>query len=162
MKEKHITALLDNGSWTALTEAELTAIREHAKECVTCDDALIAARVCGLLLKERAIEVIEPSPFFQTRVMAAWREQQLAESFPVLRRLWQSAGALVSSMAVTTAALAVFAFWSPGAAVVASDTVVASNPYSAEAVLLDQNSNENPITYEQVLNAIYAEEDEAK
>jgi TctA family transporter len=54
------------------------------------------------MIKERAQAAIEPSPFFQTRVMAAWREQQAVESVPAIMRLWRSSRALVSSMALAT------------------------------------------------------------
>jgi hypothetical protein len=36
------------------------------------------------------------------------------------------------------------------------------SPYSAEAVVLDQNQSEDQITYEQVLSTIYADENEAR
>ena len=90
--------------------------------------------------------------------MAALREQQAVESVPAMLRLWKSARALVSSMAVTTAALAVLSFVLPGPAVADDQTASA---YSAESVIMDQGSDEQ-MSYEQVLSTIYAEEDEAK
>ena len=156
MNEKHITELLDNTSIANLSEFELKEVRIHVKSCLSCRNAYEAAQLSVLVLKSRAQETIEPSPFFQTRVMAALREQQAVDSVPAMFRLWKSARALVSSMAVTTAALAVLSFVLPGPAVADDQTVSA---YSVESVVMEQGSDE--LSYEQVLSAIYAEEDEA-
>ena len=156
MKEKHIIEILDNASIASLSEFELHEVRVHVKDCVSCRDAYEAARLSVLVIKSRAQATIEPSPFFQTRVMAASREQQAVDSVPAMFRLWKSAKVLVSSMAVTTAALAVLSFVLPGPAVADDQTVPA---YSVESVIMDQGSDE--LSYEQVLSAIYAEEDEA-
>ena len=115
--------------------------------------------VSAIVLQSRAQATIEPSPFFQTRVMAALREQQAVESVPAMWRLWRSAKALVSSMAVTTAALAVLSFMVPAPATPADDQTVSA--YSAESVIMGQASDEQ-MSYEQVLSTIYAEEDEAR
>ena len=157
MNEKHITELLDNTSIRTLSEFELNEVRIHVKSCLPCRDAYEAAQLSVLVLKSRAQETIEPSPFFHTRVMAALREQQAVDSVPAMFRLWKSARALVSSMAVTTAALAVLSFVLPEQAVADDQTV--SSAYTVESVMLDQGSDE--LSYEQVLSAIYVEEDEA-
>ena len=156
MKDKHITEILDNSSIADLSEFELNEVRIHVKDCASCRNAYEAARLSALVIKSRTQVTIEPSPFFQTRVMAALREQQAVDSVPAMFRLWRSARALVSSMAVTTAALAVLSFVLPGPAVADDQTVSA---YSVESVVMDQGSDE--LSYEQVLSAIYAEEDEA-
>ncbi len=156
MKDKHITEILDNASIADLSEFELNEVRIHVKDCASCRNAYEAARLSALVIKSRTQVTIEPSPFFQTRVMAALREQQAVDSVPAMFRLWRSARALVSSMAVTTAALAVLSFVLPGPAVADDQTVSA---YSVESVVMEQGSDE--LSYEQVLSAIYAEEDEA-
>ena len=156
MKDKHITEILDNTSIAKLSEFELNEVRIHVKDCASCRDAYEAARLSAQVIKGRTQVTIEPSPFFQTRVMAALREQQAVDSVPAMFRLWQSARALVSSMAVTTAALAVLSFVLPGPAVADEQAVSA---YSVESVIMYQGSDE--LSYEQVLSTIYAEEDEA-
>jgi hypothetical protein len=158
MNEKHITELLDNTSITNLSEFELKQVRIHVKSCLSCRNAYEAAQYSVLLLKSRAQATIEPSPFFQTRVMAALREQQAVDSVPAMFRLWKSAKVLVSSMAVTTAALAVLSVALPGAPTGVEEQALSA--YSAESVILGQASDD--LSYEQVLNAIYAEEEEAK
>lgn len=156
MKQKHIIEILDNGSITSLTEIELNEVRDHARECESCRGAYDAARLSMLVLRSRVQSTIEPSPFFQTRVLAALREQQAVESVPAMLRLWNSARALVSSMAVTTAALAALSFMYPAPTQEPEQTV---SVFSADSVIMDQN--EEQMSYEQVLSTIY-EEDEAR
>src|ERR1041384_1105664 len=157
MKDKHIIDVLDNSPILNLSESELSEIQVHVRECVSCREAYEAARLSAIVLQSRAQTTIEPSPFFQTRVMAAWREQQAVESVPAMWRLWSSAKALVSTMAMTTAALAVLSFVMP--ATPASDQAVSD--LSAESVIMGQASDEQ-MSYEQVLNTIYEDEDEAR
>ena len=157
MKDKHIIEILDNSSILSLSESELSEVQAHVRDCVSCSEAYEAARLSTIVLQSRAQATIEPSPFFKTRVMAAWREQQAVESVPAMWRLWNSAKALVSTMAVATAALAVFSFVMP--ATPASDQTVSY--LSAESVIMGQASDEQ-MSYEQVLNTIYEDDDEAR
>lgn len=157
MKDKHIIDVLDSSPILNLAASELSEIQVHVRECVSCREAYEAARVSAIVLQSRAQATIEPSPFFQTRVMAAWREQQGVESVPAMWRLWGSAKALVSTMAVTTAALAVLSFMMP--ATPAVDQTVSA--MSAESVIMGQASDEQ-MSYDQVLATIYEDEDEAR
>ena len=156
---KHITEILDNTALANLSENELTEIRAHVADCASCRKAYEAARISAAVLKSRAQAVIEPSPFFQTRVMAALREQQAAESVPAMLRLWRSAKAVVATMAVTTAALAVVSFVAPAESTPATDQT--TSVYSAYSVIMDQPADEQ-MTYEQVLSTIYEDDDEAR
>jgi hypothetical protein len=158
MRNNHIIEILDGASVATLSESELDEMKAHGRECASCQSAFEAAQLCASLLKERAQVTVEPSPFFQTRVMAAWRERQGVDTVPAFVRLWQSARALVSAMAVATIALAVVSFvWPEQATALPEQTASA---YSAESVIFDQADEQ--LTYAQVLNAIYEEEDEAK
>ncbi|HZI49566.1 MAG TPA: hypothetical protein VFD75_17345 [Pyrinomonadaceae bacterium] len=159
MKDKHIIDILDNTSIASLSESELSEIQAHAQECVTCREAYEAARVSALVLQSRARTKIEPSPFFQTRVLAAWREQQAVESVPAMLRLWRSARAIVSSMAVTTAALAALTFMLPAQAPLTTDQTASA--LSAESVIMGQSSDDQ-VTYDQVLSTIYQDDDDAR
>lgn len=156
MKDTHIIELLDNMPLAELTVSQRETARVHAAACDSCRRALDAAELLSLTLHERAAVVVEPSPFFQTRVLAALREQQ-ANNVPALLRFWRNAGKLVSSMAITTAALAVLSFFVVPATKPAEQT---ANALTAEAVLFDQGVDD--VTYEQVLSTIYSEEDEAR
>jgi anti-sigma-K factor RskA len=156
MKDTHIIEVLDNASILSLSESDLNEVQAHVRDCVSCRDAYEAARLSAVILQNRAQATIEPSPFFQTRVMAAWREQQAVESVPAMWRLWSSAKALVSTMAVATAALAVLSFVSPATPAVDQT----ASALSAESVIMGQSSDE--MTYEQVLSTIYEDDDEAR
>ena len=157
MKDKHIIDVLDNTSIASLSESELSEVQTHARECVSCREAYEAARLTGVVLQSRAQTKIEPSPFFQTRVMAAWREQQSVESVPAMLRLWRSTRALVSSMAVTTAALAALTFMLPAPTTPSTDQT--ASMLSAESVIL---GSDDQVSYEQVLSTIYEDDDEAR
>ena len=159
MKDKHITEILDNASIAALSESELNEIRAHALECMSCRDAFEAARLSAVVIKSRVEATIEPSPFFQTRVMAALREQQAVESVPAMLRLWRSAKVLVSTMAVTTASLAVVSFIQPSQATPVVDQTASA--YSAYSVIMDQTADDQ-MSYEQVLSTIYEDDEDAR
>ena len=156
MNDKHIIEILDNTALATLSASELEEIRAHARDCEPCSDAFAAAQLSALVIQERAQAVIEPSPFFQTRVMAALREQQATESVPAFRRLWNSARVLVSSMALTTAALAALSFVVTSPATPASDQTASA--LSAESVILGQDADD--LTYGQVMNAIYEDDED--
>lgn len=156
MNENHIIDILDGTPAGKLDDSQLRVVRGHVENCDSCARAYDAALLVSNAVQARTAITIEPSPFFATRVLAAVREQQ-ANNVPVMLRLWRSASVLVSSMAVTTAALAVMSIVVPGP--VSSETATVS-PYSAEAIIL--NDEEDQMTYEQVLSTIYAEEEEAK
>ena len=157
MKDTHITNILDETPLASLSKGELASIRAHTDNCADCAKAFDAAQVSSLLIKQHAAEAAQSpgnaNPFFQTRVLAAWREQR--ERGWSLGRLWKTTGALVSSMVVTTAALAALTFIAP-AEQSSAPTAVAST--SAESVMFDQSDEE--MTNEQALNAIYYDDDD--
>src|ERR1044072_883141 len=156
---KRLPEILGRASITTLSERELNEIRAHALECMSCRDAFEAARLSAVVIKSRAEVTIEPSPFFQTRVMAALREQQAVESVPAMLRLWRSAKVLVSTMAVTTAALAVISFVQPAQTTTVPEQT--ASLYSADSVIMDQDTDDQ-MSYEQVLNTIYEDDDDAR
>jgi len=155
MKDEHITNILDDTPFSSLSIEQLDIIRSHTRECADCMNAYRASKLSSVILAERVQTVVEPTPFFQTRVMAALREQQSVESVPAWLRLWKSAGALVSSMAVATVALAALSFTVP-----ANSPEPVATASTAESVIFDQGNDE--LSYEQVLSTIYADEDEGK
>ncbi|HZT61058.1 MAG TPA: hypothetical protein VFA21_20805 [Pyrinomonadaceae bacterium] len=159
MKDEHIIAMLDGSPLGAMSEGELAAAGAHAENCSECARALEAARVSSLMLKSRAAEGFEPSPFFQTRVLAALRERQAAAvEFWSLGRLWKSAGVLFSTMAATTAALAALTFIAPQQS--SQDVATNNRPYTAEDVILGQsNQSDDQMSYGQVINTLYATDD---
>jgi len=161
---EHITDILDNQPVAILSESELQTIRAHCATCAECEQAFATAQLAELLMKERTSEAaqnaLNANPFFQTRILAAWREQQSSVGAWSLRRLWNATGALVASMAVTTAALAVLTFTIPSTNATTEQTA-ALIPSSAETVVLNQDQDDQ-MTNDQVLSAIYADDDEGK
>lgn len=138
MKDNHIISLLENTSFGSISESDLETIRTHAVECNSCASAFAAARLAFVMLQERARETVEPSPFFQTRVMAHLRERQAASAWS-WDKIWRAAGALASSMLATVAALAVLTFVIPESPSTADllEGTSARNAYSAEEVILN-------------------------
>ena len=164
MRDEHIIDMLESAPLAGLSEREEAAVRAHTATCAECRRAYEAAQISGLLLRERAAETFEPSPFFQTRVMAALRERRTSQEASALVRLWRTTGALVSSMAATVAALAVLTFFAPGTQPAAGTQEVASafDSYSAEEVLFDRDElPEDQMSYGQVLTTLYESDEEA-
>ncbi len=158
MKENHIIDLLENRSFASLDESERTAIQVHAANCSSCERAYEATKVAASLLRGRAVEAVEPSPFFHTRVMAALRERK--NEVPAFKRLWQATGALVSSMTAAVALLAVLSFVVPGTQTSATAQASESNGYTAEEVILNQNDLQDEHASDaQVLTTLYWAED---
>ncbi len=162
MKDEHIISLIESGPLASLSESDLATIRVHSDDCSDCLRAFQAARVSAILLKERASETFEPSPFFHTRVMANLRERQAQGTLSqlwTLARLWRSAGALASTMLATVAALAVLTFVIPGNELsTTSQPVTLAHSYSAEEVILNETAQlEEQLSDAQLLNTIYGE-----
>ena len=159
MRDEHIKKLLDEAPLASLGASELAAVRAHADACADCRRAFEAAQAAASMMRARASETFEPSPFFQTRVLAALRERRGAEEGWTLARLWKSAGLLVSSMAATVAALAVFTFVAPEQA--PAQEVADAGTYSAETLILEDDAGDDEMTYEQVFTSLYGSEDDA-
>lgn len=166
MKDAHIISILESGPFTSLSESDLATVRAHVTRCEGCRRAYRAAQISALLVKERAAQEVEPSPFFQAQVMAALRERQASTETSVssLWRLWKATGALVSGMAVTVAALAVLTLFAPSLESTQQDMTSAVGAYSAEEVMLAPGdlAEEDDLSYDQVLTTIYESEEDAE
>ena len=158
----HIISLIENAPLASLSPSDLTAIRRHTDDCANCRQAFEAAQISMLLLRERAEEIFEPSPFFHTRVLATLRERQAAGGQWAWSRVWGAAGALASSMVLTVAALAALTFIPGNQAISGPQDLTSLNSYSAEDVLLDQGEALNgQVSEAQILTTLYGAEDEA-
>lgn len=154
-REKHIIDLIEGHLAGEFSADDLRIIKAHTDSCEDCRIAFFAAQVSETLLRERASQSVEPSPFFQTRVLALMREREVGNEGWGLRRLWRAAGALAASMAATVALLIALTFVIPGT----KESTTAVNSYSTEAVLL----NVTPDDLEsdgQVLRTLYGAEEE--
>ena len=158
MKDEHIISILESRPLATLDENDFAQIRAHAVVCESCRKAYEAAEVSSLLLKARANETFEPSPFFQTRILAALRERQAENQTWAWSRLWRTAGGLASSMAATVATLVILTFVVPGTQT--ADPAPFANAYSAEAVVLDDNAApDDQLSDNDVLATLYDGDD---
>ena len=159
----HIISLIENAPLASLSPSDLTAIRRHTDDCIDCRRAFEAAQISMLLLRERAAETFEPSPFFHTKVLATLRERQTAGGLWAWSRVWRAAGALASSMVLTVAALVALTFVPGGQGTSGPPEMTSSlNSYSAEEVLLDQAEAINgQVSEAQILTTLYGADDEA-
>jgi hypothetical protein len=162
MKNEHVIGILEAKPLAALDANDLAQIRAHAAGCESCRHAYEASQVSAVLLQERAAETFEPSPFFQTRVLAALGERQAANETWAWSRLWRTAGGLASSMVATVATLAILTFVVPGTQTTQSpDPASALNAYSTEAVVLDANAlPDDQISDSEVLTTLYGPDDQ--
>jgi hypothetical protein len=159
MSNEHIIELLDSAPLRSLSETDLARIREHSGQCALCSRAFKSAQVSSFLLRERATAVIEPSPFFETKVMAAIRERQAATGGFSFLRFWGAARALVYSMAAIVVLLTGLTISQPGSLIESEspDQIAGFNAYDPEwAVLTVENASNDEMTYDQVLTDIYS------
>jgi hypothetical protein len=156
MKDRHILEILDRAGFSGLEGAQLATVRQHCAECADCRKSFEAARISAVLLNARSeLAPVEPSVFFQSKVLNALREkQQLRNPLEAFRRWWQASYTLVCSMLffVITLALLTMLAPKPDSAQAASNGYL----YTTDAVILNQNPPQN-VTTEQALEVIYAE-----
>jgi anti-sigma-K factor RskA len=159
MRNEHIIELLDSAPLRSLSETDLARIREHSDQCALCRQAFKSAQVSSFLLRERATAAIEPSPFFEKKVMAAIRERQAATGPFSFLRFWRAARALVYSMAAIVVLLTGLTISQPGLLIESEspDQIAALNADDPEwAVLAIESASNDEMTYDQVLTDIYS------
>lgn len=154
MKNEHIISLLEEPPPGQLSDSDRAAIEAHISDCPACLKAYQAATVAAELLLARAAEIVEPTPFFKTRVMAALRAQQAAQrsSFAAL---WKTARAAVASMVAVVVLLLTLTFYLGDSPAGSNEVSGKGSLYSAESVILDNASNADDWTDEQVLSTLY-------
>ena len=156
MRDRHILEILDAKKFAELGDDELVTIQAHSAGCADCLQAFEAARVSAVLLTARAeLPAIEPSAFFQSKVLNAIREKQnLRKPIAAFWNWWQASYPLVCTMLFIVITLAMLTVLAPK-----PDTAQAAstyNLYSTDSVILNQNPPRN-ITTEQALEVIYTE-----
>lgn len=153
MNEQHITDILDSTPLARLSDGELSAIGEHTARCGECRQAFQAAKASAAVLKFEAEQAFEPAPFFQTKVMAALREQRNSlKPVRVFWRLWQASGSMVSLMVLMVAGLIFAAQLAPAAR---GDNQPVAAADSTEVVILEPDSALRDMTSEQIFQEIY-------
>jgi hypothetical protein len=150
---EHIVEMLDGAPFGSFSGDELAGFREHCRECESCTTAFTAAQTSAAVIKFDSEQVFGPSPFFQTKVMAALREQRSEASRSIwnFARLWQASASLVTMMVALVAMLMFAVALAPSHQTYASSS---SSMDQTEAVILEQD-NPRDMTNDQVLQAIY-------
>lgn len=156
MKSKHITKILDETGFKDLSRAQRTEINNHIEICGKCRAAFQAAQISAALLQTRSTENFEPSPFFETKVLAALREKQaLANPIAAFWRWWQASSVVVFPIllvVITLAALTIFAPQQSFQATIADD-------FSADTVIFQGADSNNELTTAQALQILYDQND---
>ena len=160
MKDTHILEILDEKRFGALDGDELKTVQAHCAVCADCRQAFEAARISSALLSARAeIPSVEPSAFFQSKVLAAIRERQnIRRPVAAFWRWWQASYPLVCSMLFIVITLAVLSIFAPKSQT--EQAVSNYNLYSTDSVILNQRAPQN-LTTEQALEVIYTERRDA-
>jgi len=155
MKENHIVNLLESRSLGSLSVAELEMIHAHTAACSECLLAYQAAQASLRLLQERASAIVEPSPFFQTKVMATIREQKLAPKRFGFLNVWQSARPVVASMGVFVAMLLALTLFNSFEPPTEPSDLASLNDAAPEWVVVDSDDVGDEMTYSQALTVLY-------
>jgi len=155
MNENHIVNLLERCSLGSLTVAELESVKAHTAACSECLLAYQAAQASLLLLQERASVVVEPPPFFQTKVMAAIREQKLAPKRFGFLNVWQTARPLVASMGAFVVMLLALTFFNSSEPPTEPSDLALLNDGAPEWVVVDSDDAADEMTYSQALTVLY-------
>jgi len=156
MRENHIINLLEERTLGSLSASELEIVKAHTAGCSNCLRAYEAAQASLLMLQERTSVIVEPTPFFQTKVMAAIREQNLAPKRLEYLKMWQAARPLVASMGVLIVMLLSLTFFTDGSQPQTEPSNLASiNDDSPEWVIVDRDEAYDEVTFSQALTIIY-------
>ncbi len=155
MNNQHILEILDEKRFDDFGGDELENIQSHCARCSPCRQSFEAARISSVLLKVRAENpAIEPSPFFQAKMMNALRaKQNLRKPIAAFRRWWQASSVLVCSMLLLVFAFVALTLLAPKSNT--DEAVSTYNLYTTDSVILNQKPRN--LTTEQTLEVIYTE-----
>jgi hypothetical protein len=158
MRDKHIINLIEERPVDDLSAVEIARVNEHTVHCAECRLAFEAAVMSSRLLRGRAAAVIEPSPFFQTRVLSAIRERDLSPDPFGFRKMWRAARVLVASMTAVVVTLAALTL-APDRERSPSDDLAAASS-GADVVFEDDGPDNDDMTYDQAIMNLYDQEAE--
>ncbi len=156
MNSRHITKILDNARFSDLSVEQASEINVHILDCQECRAAFRSAQVTSILLRENSnAEKIVATPFFQAKVLNAWREKQIVNNkVGVFWRWWQASAALVSMMFLVVISLITTTIvGSHYRNAVSRNTDSDAALYSTETVILNEKPSRN-LTTEQVYEVL--------
>lgn len=156
MRSEHILDILDEKAFGELNEVEKLAIETHSAQCKSCFQAYKAAQISSVLLKASAEQHFEPSPFFQTRVMANLREKQVSMNpFLAFGRMWKASRTLVAMMTTIVVALIALTILAPGFSKASNASASPFDSYSPDVVILNERVSTKEPTNEQIFQIVY-------
>lgn len=161
MRDEHIIDILDESPIDRLDPNARARVEAHVAGCASCMRAFDAARIAGALVEARAGEIVEPAPFFHTRVMAAIRERQPAETLS-FGSIWRAARLLVGAMAVVVVLLgaANLLVYRSQPETPAPEIVAGQTLYSPQWDALEQPvASRGDLSDDQLMTLIYETED---
>lgn len=155
MKTTHIIKILEQTDYSKLSVEDLIYIRNHTPDCQKCRQAVEAARITSALLKNTALsEAPKPSPYFQSKVLNAWREKENNANPPAFRRWWQASAALVFTMFLAVGGLILFTVLAQTNDRAANEkNSTGYNLYTADSIILNQKAPPD-VTAEQAFEII--------
>lgn len=157
MNSEHITKILDETRFADLTEREISDINAHAENCSPCAAAWQAARVSHRLFADAATQVFAPTPFFETRILAALREKQtLAKPIAAFWRWWHASSAVVLPILLVVITLAALTIFAPKSQPIHA---TASDDFSTDTVIFQGNNLDQELTTAQAMQIIYEQRD---
>lgn len=156
MRNEHILDILDEKAFGELTEVERRSMEIHTAQCRNCLQAYKAAQISSILLKTNAEQIFEPSPFFQTRVMANLREKQVSiNPFLAFGKMWRASRSLLAMMTTIVAVLIVLTIFTSKFNKVSSASASTYDSYSPDVVILNERVSSKEPTNEQIFQIIY-------
>lgn len=156
MKHQRIKKIIDQTDFINLSKTDLADIERHVTDCKDCRQAFLAARISSALLRTKtASNTFEPPPFFEQKVLNAWRERQrIQKPLAAIYRWWQASAAMVFLMLTIVAGLIALTVFAPDSK--ASDAQAGKsdfNLYPTDAVILNQKPARN-LTRGQILEVL--------
>ncbi len=162
MRDNHVLNILEKKGLQDLSAEEHAAVLEHTRCCGRCLRAYRIAQISKSLLVERALESMEPSPFFQARVMAALRNKEAPDQ-RLFIRVWRAAGTLMTALiAVIIILLAVNLYTLRVQEQLPANQNPVEVEYSLDNAITDGSSPsaaEERLTSGQVIEVLFASED---
>jgi hypothetical protein len=97
MKCAQVEELIQRGA-SEVESAELSGIELHAEGCASCQRAYSSWAISQELIKARAVDEVQPPPFFNRRVMALIRERKAAPQAASLADFWRASKMVFGSI----------------------------------------------------------------
>jgi hypothetical protein len=137
--------------------AQMSEVRLHADGCQDCRFIYQNWLVADGLIKSRAAETLEPSPFLETRIIAAIREARDRARPAFLATMWQKAGLVLTSIVALVVILVSLNLLTGQTTVVTVAQDVSSGSYSTEQVVMGDPGSalDDSVTNSQVADTVF-------